>query len=304
MEGWAFAVKLTSTSGNLCGSKTDYRRMFRCRSREKCTCSFNVRGRYVSRYSPIDLRNVQQLILCHLIWEAGLWGLRMLGDFFDAYSRKNGDFPTAQEILKKPIRLSRIHDLRTFSQMSNFYRISDPFSKSLRFKAGEEWWDPKLVFQIRHGQLKPPMPITFRGYMGSYLSDFLWGSLVGFKCISRKTCGLLKDKEFRGWDTYKIQLLDKKGTYITGYEGFANKGLLLDWDKSKSKLITTSSNYPDYKPRKFYKGIFFDEAQWDESDFFFVDFYEVVTKRVYEAFKKAKISNVKFTPLEEIERDY
>ena len=52
-----------------------------------------------------------------------------------------------------------------------------------------------------------------------------------------------------------------------------------------------------------YKGFYFDESQWDGSDIFLVGGHKVVTLPVQKAFKRAKVSNVRFTPLMEVEID-
>jgi hypothetical protein len=56
-----------------------------------------------------------------------------------------------------------------------------------------------------------------------------------------------------------------------------------------------------------WKGLFFDPASWDGSDFF-MPAHKVghlfVVEEVKRAFEKAKISNVKFEPLDQFERSW
>jgi hypothetical protein len=56
-----------------------------------------------------------------------------------------------------------------------------------------------------------------------------------------------------------------------------------------------------------WKGLFFDPASWDGSDFFmpaeFVGF-KFVVEDVKNAFARAKIRNVDFTPLDQFERSW
>jgi hypothetical protein len=59
------------------------------------------------------------------------------------------------------------------------------------------------------------------------------------------------------------------------------------------------------EPYQVYKGLFFYEEDWDGSDIFRVSNFggTVVTGKVDKIFKQAKVTNVKLTPLPEVERD-
>ncbi|BCX04396.1 MAG: hypothetical protein KatS3mg053_2334 [Candidatus Roseilinea sp.] len=51
--------------------------------------------------------------------------------------------------------------------------------------------------------------------------------------------------------------------------------------------------------------MYFDESQWDGSDFFLVQPLNsiAVTEKVYRLFKRAKVTNVRLTPLIQVELD-
>ena len=55
----------------------------------------------------------------------------------------------------------------------------------------------------------------------------------------------------------------------------------------------------DHRTEIVYKGPQFDESLWDGSDFFRVDIFYVITRRVQRVLKRAKLKNVKIEPLAE-----
>lgn len=117
-----------------------------------------------------------------------------------------------------------------------------------------------------------------------------------------KGLDLLRENKFTGWSTYPVEVYGRKGEYLPDYYGFAITSDAGKIDKSRSPIITKPPYVPGGKPPRVYKGVFFDERKWDGSDFFrlFASFI-IVTRSVRDAFKRAKISNVRFTPLSEME---
>ncbi len=60
---------------------------------------------------------------------------------------------------------------------------------------------------------------------------------------------------------------------------------------------------PGGEPFDVYKGLYFYEEDWDGSDIFWVSSFggTIVTEKVKKIFKQAKVTNVKLSPLPEIE---
>lgn len=87
------------------------------------------------------------------------------------------------------------------------------------------------------------------------------------------------------------------------YFGFAVTGRGGESKRDRSEVVTKPPPVPGGKPYQVYKGLYFDESQWDGSDIFLVDAKIVVTKAVRDAFKQSKISNVLFTCLIDVETD-
>ncbi len=102
--------------------------------------------------------------------------------------------------------------------------------------------------------------------------------------------------------TYPVEVYGRKGEPLPGYHGFAVTGSECRRDRSRSQILTKQA-VPGGRPFQVYKGLYFYEEDWDDSDIFEVSSCggTVVTEKVYKIFKKAKVTNVRFTPLPEVE---
>ncbi len=139
---------------------------------------------------------------------------------------------------------------------------------------------------------------------GGTVTDILWSGSVLRLCISQRVIELLEENHFTGWSTYPVEVYGRKGEPLPGYHGFAIKSYAGMQDISRSQIVTKPPFHPLGTPWTAYRGFFFDESKWDGSDIFRVSgLFIVVTQRVKEAFKKARITNVMFEPLPEIEID-
>jgi hypothetical protein len=160
-----------------------------------------------------------------------------------------------------------------------------------------------MPVRIAHGTEVWPVSIPFDVYKGGQATDFLWSQSVWLICISQRTVDLLGEYQITGWSTYPVEIFDRKRNPLPDYHGFAVTGPVCDLDRSRSTLIDKPPPVPGGKGYQVYRGLYFSESQWDGSDMFWIDRCgQVVTDRVYQLFRRHKISNVKFTPLIEDER--
>jgi hypothetical protein len=201
-------------------------------------------------------------------------------------------------------------DLMFSSQSTNstqFFNLSDPLaSRPLRLEIGKERYYPtseERLALFRGKLLRASHVLQLRAYMGGQATDFLWTGLPPLVCISDRVIGLLRGRKFTGWNVYPVEVYDRRGECLPGYFGFAVTGPRLKRDRSRSEIITKPPPTPTGKSYQVYKGLYFDEKAWDGSDFFLVGGSIVVTQSVRDVCKKAKISNVRFTPLIEVEID-
>ena len=110
--------------------------------------------------------------------------------------------------------------------------------------------------------------------------------------ISDRMKDLLIDNNITGWKCYDIEMYDKKGNIVPGYNGFSVTGKCYDMVK------VDYDNIVEDKRRGFLaKGASFDINKWDGSDIFRVGGWRIITKRVYELFKKHKITAIEMTRL-------
>ncbi len=190
---------------------------------------------------------------------------------------------------------------------SNLYDFSDPMAgRPLRLgKTGySDWLTEEQAWLLFRGQLKLADPLRLGAYRGGHPSDFLWSGFPPIVCVSQRVVDLLTEHKVTGWSVYPVQLFGRKGEPLAGYHGFSVIGPECRRDRSRSQIVTKPPTAPGGMSYQVYKGLYFDESQWDGSDFFRVrGTATVVTEKVYRLFKKAKVSNVRLIPLAEVEID-
>ena len=133
-------------------------------------------------------------------------------------------------------------------------------------------------------------------------SDIINTTLAIPVLVSDRVVGILKAGQFSGWRTYPINLFAKDGARIPGYHGLAVHGRCGPIDNSRAvklQAIYPGGVFPTWR------GLFFDPATWDGSDLFMPAGevgWILAVDAVKRAFEKAKVSNVLFTPLDEVGR--
>lgn len=179
-------------------------------------------------------------------------------------------------------------------------------NQALRLTLGEEcdWLDKEIARLLFIGELeKTERPVRLCGYMGGRPMDFLWTGFTPLVCISKRVVALLEEHQFTGWSTYPVEVYDRKGQYLPDYFGFAITGKAGERDRSRSEIITRPPPAPAGKPYQVYKGLFFNEQEWDGSDFFVLanSYWKIVSQPVWQVFKRNKVNNVRLIRLTEVE---
>jgi hypothetical protein len=143
---------------------------------------------------------------------------------------------------------------------------------------------------------RPPTPVGF-----SAPADIIHTTFAAPVLVSDRVLGILKLGEFTGWDTYPVKVFGKEGVPMPGYSGLAVRGRCGPIDRGLSKKI--DKIYPG-GVFPVWRGMYFDAATWDGSDVFMPagnGGWIFVVEAVKRAFDKAKVKNVRFTPLDEVE---
>ena len=192
-----------------------------------------------------------------------------------------------------------------YPDFSHFFELADPFANQplrLRLHEDSKSLTNEQAYRLARGQpLDIGGSVRLRGYKGGPPRDFLWTAFPPLVCISQQLVDILTEHGFSGWSTYPVEVSDRKGKDLQGYYGFAVTGPSLDQDRERSSVVLKPPVVAGAKPREVYQGLYFDRAQWDGSDFFWVRGGDVITKPVRDVLKRARVTNVRLLPLEEVE---
>lgn len=185
-----------------------------------------------------------------------------------------------------------------------FAQLSDPFiDRALRLKLSSrpDWFSFRSARRLSRGDLPIEMaePLHFRRNEGNQPMDFLWTSYPPLRCVSNRVVSILEANEFTGWSTYPVTVYDNANQRLPDYHGFAITGSGGSFQSELSKKVTLE--HPWGGTAEVYKGFFFGPTEWDGTDVFLVDGKIIVKARVQQVFMEAEVSNVKFTPLVEVE---
>jgi hypothetical protein len=185
------------------------------------------------------------------------------------------------------------------------YELSDPFLKhSIRLHLNQDSIDSINVWELFKGEFIPSSPIIFKPQMGTSLADFLWVTMIPMVCISQKVVDILQEQQISGWSTYSVEIINNEKKIKTTYYGLVVNSYAGKIDLKRSKVVDKPPYVQGGKPWKAYKGIYFDEANWDGRDIFRLDGgIIIVTEKVRRIFKQAKIDNIRMTNLTLVERD-
>ena len=188
---------------------------------------------------------------------------------------------------------------------SLYFELTDPLAVEpfrLRSRLPEAAkTDGVDIRSISQGKARIQCPVQFDATQGTEATDILWTQLVTPVCISDKVVSLLNVSNVSGWSTYPVEVFDTEGILQPKYHGLAVTGAACEADYSRSTVVEKLSPAPRGKSYEVFRGLYFDEDQWDGSDMFWVGGLRVVVARVKALFEDAGIENVKFVPL--IERE-
>jgi hypothetical protein len=199
--------------------------------------------------------------------------------------------------------------LKSFTKtidFSRYYQLKNPQANRPYFlttKGYSDWLTLDYVYQLVEGRVKPEASIRIGSMMGGQATDFLWSSWIFIVCISKSLTDMLQEAQITGWTTYPVEIYGRNRELLPTYHGLAITGGACRRDRSRS-TIETRQVTPEGEPFQVYKGLFFQEEDWDGSDFFTIKGCGiVVTEKVYQAFRKHKVTNAKLLPLTEVELD-
>lgn len=190
---------------------------------------------------------------------------------------------------------------------NKYFQLSDPLANRplrLSVRGYSDWLTRKEALKIFTGDLRPNTPLVLRAYQGGQVTDFLWSDLVRIFCISTRVIDIFTTESLTGWSTYPVELFGRKGDVLEGFHGFSITGKECSRNYLLGEIVLKPVYPKSEKLRKVRKGLYFNENEWDKSDFFTIRNQGIViTERVKTLLLKNRVSNVKLTPLSEVEID-
>ncbi len=186
-----------------------------------------------------------------------------------------------------------------------FYELFDPVAKSaLRLEITRDSATTLDLWELVRQRQRPVRAIRLHRAMGKSLADFLWCTPIQLICVSERVLDLLRSHNLTGWGTYPVEIFDRSGNSVPGYWGlsiYANAGYM---DFKQSRVVTLPPPRPEGKATQAHIGFTFDQSRWDGSDIFWVGNAIVVVERVHKLFKSNRVTNVRLTPILEVESSH
>ncbi len=185
------------------------------------------------------------------------------------------------------------------------YLLKDPFATlPIRLAPYDDaWLDRSEAVRLLQGEIYPRLPLKLRPAMGGKFVDFLWSTLTPIRVISEQLIDLFIVECFTGWSTYPIEVLDKGGNILTNYFGLGITGKAGGHDLRRVEPVEKPPIVQGGASYTILKGLYFEDDAWDGSDFSLMghSISGIVTERVVQALKRAKIRNVRLIPLTIVE---
>jgi hypothetical protein len=156
---------------------------------------------------------------------------------------------------------------------------------------------------ILKGGEQPLGELEFRAMKGSRPADVMGTTLLSLRLVSQRFADLLLDNRFTGWHTHPVNLYDKKGNSIEGYQCLVVTGRAGPIDRSRSHIRLDPPPVPQGAPTYVEVGMYYDPDSWDGSDIFIPQSTTAicVAERVKDAVEKAGLTNVQFTALSDFQ---
>ena len=108
---------------------------------------------------------------------------------------------------------------------------------------------------------------------------------ANFHLFHKRLIEAFKECGFTGWSAYPVSLYCKYGDIDKDYYAFSITGKAGDYDISKSEIIDVKTGDTFCWIDRDYKGVYFDPATWDGSDFFKTRYFTLITEPVMKVIK-------------------
>lgn len=185
---------------------------------------------------------------------------------------------------------------------SEFYALGTP-NKRTAFHVAP--CDPTLdELRLFLGEQAPAKPVEFRQVecaSGSTVGDLISTSAIPLVLLSQRAMSVFG--EFSGCSSFPADVKDLRGNTVRGYRGLVVKGRCGPIDDALSEARDCPPPVPGGRRTRGWFGLYFKQMDWDRSDIFVPETsaLTVVVERVKLACVAAKLTNIEFRPLSELE---
>lgn len=156
---------------------------------------------------------------------------------------------------------------------------------------------------LHRGEYVPETPIVCLRQSGSYPMDLIGTTYAILLLVSDYFLSVLETNRFTGWSLYPVDVYGKNKELVPGYHGLAITGRSGPLNNSGTLPIVHIPRVSGGKPTKWKVGAHIDISTWDGSDFFLPAGYQgvIVVEAVRRALNAAKVKNVGFKPISQLE---
>jgi len=186
------------------------------------------------------------------------------------------------------------HCLRTVSERGRFI-----MGRVMELEVERE-----RLLSLFYGETKPASPVRISVFRGTRLGDFMYCDPLEVWCISQEAVDCLRAHGITGWDTYPVEVLDRRGVAIPGYLGLAITGRIGYLVGSESRLEEREPPVPQGKPYRVYVGMQLDCSEWDGSDLCTTapsTSYVWANQRAVDAIWECKLTNVEYERVDQMD---
>lgn len=121
---------------------------------------------------------------------------------------------------------------------------------------------------LLHGEIVPETPLEFRADSGSRPLDLVGTTTHTLRLVSARFVHELHKLGARGWQTFPVRIVDKRGAEIPNYSGLAVTGRAGPLDYSKTKVVAQTPRVSHGELTFAELGWWFDPGSWDGSEVF------------------------------------
>lgn len=189
------------------------------------------------------------------------------------------------------------------TDFSKLFRISGSVGRTAIHLTLAEPLNASEVIGYFTGALRPPRPVRLMVQSGSRHGDWVSTTYPPLRVVSRRLLELLAEKSFTGWGSFPVQIAERGGHLVEGYEGFAVTGRCGPLDATRSQEAIRPPISPHGNAYPVREGLYFEESSWDGSDIFRPEGtgFVICTDAVRRCLTKSKMKNLRFEPLTEFE---